>query len=277
MQRTPTISDQRLGVMTKYWEPGKVKTRLAESLRRSPTCVSRWVNAAEEPKSVTQANAFDLASQLHRFFVFFLLKSLGNCGSTRELVASPLDRLSELAAVTDPSWQVVDQGQGDLGERMKRWFLTKSTAMVPPGKGLAPNGQPKKPAVPRRSVLIGSDCPLLDPDLVVDAFEQLENDDLVLGPASDGGYYLIGMSSQASAEQVGRLFEGIAWSTSEVLQDTLRAADQNGWKVTLLETHDDVDSVDDLDRLLARAKAEQKHAEFFNEVIELIRSGLEMS
>ena len=118
----------------------------------------------------------------------------------------------------------VQQGQ-DLGERMANAFASTFGA-----------GRDKV-------VLIGTDCPRLKSQHLVQAFEALNHSDLVLGPARDGGYYLIGLKSGA-----GYLFEGIAWSTSQVLSQTLHVAYQHGLIVTLLQELDDIDTQEDWQR-----------------------------
>ena len=90
------------------------------------------------------------------------------------------------------------QAAGDLGQRMCAAF----DAAFQAGS--------------HRVVLIGTDCPELDGNVVQTAFERLHENDVVLGPASDGGYYLIGLRSSAPA-----LFDGIPWGTGEVLRATL--------------------------------------------------------
>jgi len=118
----------------------------------------------------------------------------------------------------------VQQGQ-DLGERISNAF----TRTFESGKD--------------KVVLIGTDCPTLKSQHLVQAFEALNHSDLVVGPASDGGYYLIGMKCEA-----GYLFEGIAWSTSQVLSQTLHVASQQGLIVTLLPELDDIDTQEDWQR-----------------------------
>ena len=118
----------------------------------------------------------------------------------------------------------VQQGQ-DLGERMSNAFA-----------GTFESGRDKV-------VLIGTDCPTLQSQHLLQAFEALNHSDLVLGPATDGGYYLIGMKSSAAY-----LFEGIAWSTSQVLSQTLHVASQQGLIVTLLPELDDIDTQEDWQR-----------------------------
>jgi uncharacterized protein len=96
-------------------------------------------------------------------------------------------------------------------------------------------------------VVIGADAPHLDTSLLGEAAERLADDaDLVLGPADDGGYYLIGLKAPAPA-----LFAGIAWSTSGVLAATLARARVLGLQVHLLAPGFDVDEPADLERLRA--------------------------
>jgi rSAM/selenodomain-associated transferase 1 len=95
------------------------------------------------------------------------------------------------------------------------------------------------------ALLVGSDIPLLSAHHLADAAETLEaSGGVVLGPADDGGYYLIGMT-QAHAG----LFDRIAWGTDSVLTDTLRAAERSGVEARLVRSAYDVDTIADLRRL----------------------------
>jgi len=118
----------------------------------------------------------------------------------------------------------VQEGQ-DLGERMAHAFARSFELGMD------------------KVVLIGTDCPSLQSHHLNEAFEALSNSDLVLGPATDGGYYLIGMTRRADY-----LFEGIAWSTSQVLLDTMNLASQHGLTTTLLQELDDIDTQEDWER-----------------------------
>jgi rSAM/selenodomain-associated transferase 1 len=95
-------------------------------------------------------------------------------------------------------------------------------------------------------VVIGSDLPDLPPRLIRHALTALHGtgDHVVLGPAADGGYYLIAMNHPHPA-----LFRGIEWSTNAVLDQTLDAARASGVQVSLLDRWSDVDSAADLERL----------------------------
>ncbi|MDD4550241.1 MAG: TIGR04282 family arsenosugar biosynthesis glycosyltransferase [Syntrophomonadaceae bacterium] len=86
-------------------------------------------------------------------------------------------------------------------------------------------------------ILLGSDMPDLSPELLYEASLQLEENDLVIGPAQDGGYYLLGIK-QVHLE----LFQNMPWGTSEVLRKTVAAAAEKKLKVALLEEKNDIDT-----------------------------------
>lgn len=89
--------------------------------------------------------------------------------------------------------------------------------------------------------IIGSDCPELSPHLINSAFEQLLSNDFVLGPAHDGGYYLLGMRRFSALP-----FDDIKWSTDEVLSETLRRIEASSSSFTLLPVCTDVDTIEEL-------------------------------
>lgn len=118
----------------------------------------------------------------------------------------------------------LQQGQ-DLGERMANAFVRSFESGMD------------------KVVLIGTDCPTIQNQELIQAFDALTTSDLVVGPATDGGYYLIGMKCRAAY-----LFEGIAWSTPRVLSQTLNLASQHGLTTTLLRELDDIDTQEDWQR-----------------------------
>ncbi len=121
--------------------------------------------------------------------------------------------------------RVVDQGPGSLGLRMQRQMRRgwrEGAAAV---------------------VLIGSDLPELAADDLLAAFRALEHSDLVLGPAGDGGYWLIGR--RRATPQV---FSGIDWGSDRVLEQTLQQAHRAGLRTVLLAERHDLDRPADLDR-----------------------------
>ena len=92
-----------------------------------------------------------------------------------------------------------------------------------------------------RVVIIGTDCPELTAGILMNAFAYLNNHDVVIGPAADGGYYLLAMKQHYSA-----LFKNINWSTETVLEETLEICMENNLNYTLLPVLHDVDEERDL-------------------------------
>ena len=95
-------------------------------------------------------------------------------------------------------------------------------------------------------VLVGSDLPGLSVQQIQQAFSALQHRPLVLGPACDGGYWLVGLTAQAHHHQRGRLFSGIAWGGPEVLRQTLQQAAALQWQPELLRWQSDLDRIDDM-------------------------------
>jgi len=93
----------------------------------------------------------------------------------------------------------------------------------------------------KRIIIIGSDCAELNRNIIMTAFEALGHHDFVLGPAKDGGYYLLGMKSLLS-----QLFHHKKWSTSSVAADTLADIQKANKSVHLLPTLSDIDTIEDL-------------------------------
>ena len=98
-----------------------------------------------------------------------------------------------------------------------------------------------------RAVVIGADCPDLHPAVIRQAFAALDDHDLVLGPARDGGYYLIGLRRPAPA-----LFDRVSWGTDRVFAQTLEWAERGGLRVATLGVLADIDTSEDLVRFVAR-------------------------
>jgi rSAM/selenodomain-associated transferase 1 len=129
-------------------------------------------------------------------------------------------------------WPVRPQGTGDLGVRMATALADRFVAGAD------------------RVVVIGTDCPDVDAGVLADAFTRLHDHDAVLGPASDGGYYLIGMRRPLPA-----LFAGVPWSSPDTLRVTLARAAEHAVSVALLHELHDVDTAADL----AAWRARQAH------------------
>lgn len=117
-----------------------------------------------------------------------------------------------------PRWA---QGRGDLGARMGRVLQT-----APPGP----------------VVIVGADIPDIRATDIWAAFRALGDHDVVVGPAPDGGYWLIGMARRRRIPAT--LFDGVRWSTADALADTLESLP--GMRVARLQALNDVDDVSDL-------------------------------
>ncbi|ALW86024.1 hypothetical protein AUC43_13555 [Hymenobacter sedentarius] len=115
------------------------------------------------------------------------------------------------------------QQAGDLGQRMTAAFAAAFAAGA------------------EKVAIIGTDCPGLRTEHLTEAFALLSQHDVVLGPATDGGYYLL-----ALRQPQPELFQNKAWSTETVLADTVADAQRLGRRVALLPELHDVDTADDL-------------------------------
>jgi len=128
--------------------------------------------------------------------------------------------------VTDDFWQGFDTEiqQGNiLGERMQYAFDLLFN------KGY------------EKVLIIGTDCPAISTKIVSSGFEKLQNHDVVIGPAEDGGYYLLGMSNMYNT-----LFENISWSSELVCNQTIEKIKEQNLSHTLLQTLNDVDEERDV-------------------------------
>ena len=192
-------------VFAKAPRPGEVKTRLARSLGRG--------GAPEHGK----------AAALYRRMGRLIVDGVAEAPAIVTVCYDPPDAEREiqnwLGSVPRRYWP---QGEGDLGERMSRMFTRAFE-------------------VAERVVVIGTDTPAVDAGTVERALEALDTADVVLGPSSDGGYYLMGLS-----EPHPELFAGISWSTGSVLAETMARARGMGLRPALLEVESDIDTAADL-------------------------------
>jgi rSAM/selenodomain-associated transferase 1 len=139
-----------------------------------------------------------------------------------QLRYSPDDAESEVRPWLKAQWTLSPQGSGELGERLTRAFAESFAEGA------------------RRVVIIGSDCPWLSDGDIEEAWNDLKTHDLVLGPARDGGYWLVGLR-----EPKPEVFNGISWSTEAVLEQTLEHARAEGLRFRLLRELRDVDTLGD--------------------------------
>ncbi len=189
-------------IFTKYPTPGRVKTRLIPAL--GPEAAAALMQRLTA-HTLAQAAAF-AAGQDIRLVVYYT-------GSTA----------ADMQALFGPGLRYRPQAAGDLGARLVA--ALQETLSVGP----------------HPVVIIGCDCPDLSPAILSAAFARLQDHDLVLGPAADGGYYLIGLTTVQPA-----LFQDLAWGTDTVLAHTLAKAADAGLRTALLPTLRDLDRPEDL-------------------------------
>ncbi len=133
--------------------------------------------------------------------------------------------------------------------------------------------------VSSRAILIGADCPRLDAGQIEQASESLQTRDVVLGPAADGGYYLIGLHGawQSNESRFETLFRDVPWSTDQVLSVTRSRLETAGLSFAELETREDVDTIDELRNLReSLEQATDRHAEL-KQGIDRILAGFSLS
>ena len=193
---------RRLILFARFPVAGKVKTRLIPAL------------GAEG------------AAALHRRLVLRTLRAAhALCRSQNvELeIRFAGDDANEMQHWLGDGWLCRAQCEGDLGQRMAGAF--------------ADSFREGSPA----TVIIGSDCPSLTPEILAVAFESMKTSPVVLGPATDGGYYLVGLT-----RLVPELFQGIAWGTETVLAQSLEILARDRCKPALLPPLDDLDRPEDV-------------------------------
>lgn len=225
--------------MTKYWTPGSVKTRLGKTIGMAP------------------------AADLHQLFVSKLCDTLATAADQRYLCITPNEHLSSVRLALEnwqlsEKWQVVLQEPGDLGAKMSGWFR----------RVLGASGTDT-------AILIGGDCPLLCKEDITQAVDRLSQFDVVLGPARDGGYYLIGITGPWRPE-LEAIFDQIPWSTDQVLSITRRKLATADQAVSELEPREDIDTERELIHLLQSQTQEQpmtsQHEDFFLAVNSILES-----
>lgn len=201
-------SSFRLLIFSRYPTPGEAKTRLIPALGTE--------GAAQLHRQMTEAViATAQATDL------FNKKNGGNI--TVHFTGAELKKFQTWLGL---ELQYFAQPSGDLGQRMKSAFSRAFTSGS------------------KHVIGIGTDVPGLSSEILNQADQGLEHHDIVLGPAADGGYYLIGMSAFTP-----ELFVNIDWGTEHVYEQTVAICTRLGLKVSVLQTLNDVDRPEDLVQL----------------------------
>jgi uncharacterized protein len=198
----PASSKQHLIIFTRYPEPGKTKTRLIPVLGS--------IGAANLQRQMTEYTIFQV-KELQR--TIDISMEVRFAGGDSQLMQDWLG--------LDLVYQ--SQGEGDLGSRMARSLLQAFQSGA------------------EKTIIIGTDCPGVNAQILATAFEKLHTCDLVIGPAIDGGYYLIGLQ-----QPILELFTNIEWGTAEVFQKTVEIAQKLNLSQVNLPPLADVDRPEDL-------------------------------
>lgn len=206
--------------------PGLVKTRLAQDT--SPAWAAGVADA----------------------FLRDMLDRLVGLNVERFLVFAPPDARGWFVPLALGRYQLMSQGDGDLGQRLQRFIQSRLES----GAGQVGAGQ---------VVVVGADSPTLPIAYVERAFSELANADVVLGPASDGGYYLIGLANAdrtalryglveptRTGSPIVPIFHGIDWGSAKVLSQTISrlvnpSRTSHPWRLALLPPWYDVDTLAD--------------------------------
>ena len=200
-------------LFVKYPEPGKVKTRLAATL------------------------GAETAAGIYRRLVAAVVAGLPD-GDDLIVAFDPPEKRAQVAEwlqslLAGRCADLIPQAAGDLGERLEQAFAEAFA------RGFA------------KVAVIGSDCIELSPALFSETWQALEIRDAVLGPSTDGGYYLLALRRPCAA-----LFRGIAWSTDAVRAQTLAQAQAAGLAVHELAARPDIDTEADWRRAEEKLRVE---------------------
>jgi len=172
----------------------------------------------------------DITLLLYKNFVLDLLDTLKKKNFSLRICFYPPDSKGKVKEWLGNSYLYMPQKGKDLGERMKNAFKTVYS------EGFS------------KVVLIGSDIPDLNVKVLNEAYE-CDDCDTVIGPSSDGGYYLIGFKNNTFMPEI---FDGIQWGSGTVFKKTIEILKRNNRRVHILPEWQDIDRLDDLRALFDR-------------------------
>ena len=179
---------------------------------------AKWPGPGAVKTRLASARDADWAARVARAFLLDTLGRLAGVDAHRVLAFTPRESADQFATVCR-HFALLPQGEGDLGQRLAAFVARQFDEGA------------------RAVVVVGTDSPTLPVAHVERAFAELEQADVVLGPACDGGYYLVGCGPHRPP-----LFEGIAWGTQRVLADTVAALADPRWRLAVLPPWYDVDT-----------------------------------
>jgi rSAM/selenodomain-associated transferase 1 len=191
-------------------------------------CILFFVRNPERGEVKTRLAATlgqNVARDLYRCFILDMLSALQRAGFPLIICYYPEDALDHLKGIVGEGYAFQPQYGEDLGERMKNGMMDSFA------QGFD------------RAIVIGSDIPDLPGAFIQESFAALETYDSVIGPAFDGGYYLIGFRQESFLPEA---FKGIEWGTNTVLTQTLGILRDHQRTAYLLPPLRDIDTLEDL-------------------------------
>lgn len=189
---------------------------MAASSQPTVALFARYPHAGKAKTRLIPALGPEGAAHVHRLLVEQTIAVLRKAGLPFVLYTTGASH-AEFAGWLGGDVTMADQGTGDLGDRLTR--------------------------VPAPAILLGADVPALQPRHLQQAAQALERSEAVIGPAQDGGYYLLGFN-----QRLPFLFTDMPWGTDGVLAETLSRLEMAKVSATLLDTLDDCDRPADLAR-----------------------------
>jgi rSAM/selenodomain-associated transferase 1 len=196
-------------------------------------CVLVFIKFPEKGKvksRLSEAFDTDMVLSLYECFVFDLLETLKKGTYALKICFSPPETYENIVRWLGREYSYMPQKGNDLGERMKNAFMDSFS------EGFS------------EVVLIGSDIPDLTIEVIHEAFA-FDLYDASIGPASDGGYYLIGFTNKTFLPEI---FKGIEWGTDTVLKQTMKLFKSHKHTVRVLPVWHDVDRPEDVQALYSR-------------------------
>ncbi len=181
----------------------------------------------------------DVAADLYRRLILDSVDTLAATGYSVRIHYSPPEAAGLVAELLGRERQLLAQSGADLGNKMENAFYDAFSAGY------------------ERAILVGSDIPELTGTIINEAFDALEGHDAVLGPAADGGYYLIGFRRETMRSDA---FHGVVWSTSAVFGETMKIMRAKALQVHVLPQLNDLDSAADLEAFWERNKNELRRS-----------------
>jgi len=169
--------------------------------------------------------------ELYGCFVLDILEKINTLSSDIVICFDPLSKKQDFKDWLGADKTYYSQEGGSLGDRLGNAFQFVWNQGY------------------NRAIVLGSDSPDLPLDILSDAFQKLEQEHAVIGPTSDGGYYLLGFQKTSYDSDI---FKNITWSTEHVFEQTMEIFNKKNKNVHILPEWYDVDVIDDVKTLCAR-------------------------